>query len=130
MKHYEVVAAVIRRDDKFLCMQKGETKFVYTSFKFEFPGGKIEPGESPEEALERELLEEMDFVIRVDRKLVTVDHVYPDFSITMQAFLCEGVSPSFKMKEHVAFEWRSRDELMGLDWADADVEIVRAIEAL
>lgn len=128
MKHYEVVAAVILHDGKYLCMQKGKTKFDYTSFKFEFPGGKIEPGETPEDALKRELQEEMDYEIRVVKKIVTVNHVYHDFSITMQAFLCEGLSPTFRMKEHVAFEWKSREQLKELDWAAADVAIVRAID--
>ena len=129
MKHYNVVAAVICHEDKFLCMQKGMTKFEYTSYKFEFPGGKIEEGETPQQALKRELLEEMNYDIQVGEKLVTVEHSYPDFCITMTAFLCTAVSPKFVMNEHVAFKWMSSDELRELDWAAADVGIVNALLA-
>ena len=129
MKHYNVVAAVICHEDKFLCMQKGKTKFDYTSFKFEFPGGKIEPGETPQQALKRELMEEMNYEIEVGKELVTVTHTYPDFSITMTAFLCTAASPTFVMNEHVSFEWKKVENLKELDWAAADVGIVDAILA-
>ena len=89
MKHYNVVAAVVCHDGKYLCMQKGKTKFEYTSYKWEFPGGKIEPGETPQQALVRELMEEMEYLVEVGEELVTVNHEYPDFSITMTAFLCK-----------------------------------------
>ena len=127
MKQYNVVAAVICHEDKLLCMQKGRTKFEYTSYKFEFPGGKIEPGESPQDALKRELMEEMNYRIQVMKEIVTVEHTYPDFSITMRAFLCTAGSPTFVMNEHVAFEWKEVEELKELDWAAADVGIVDAI---
>ena len=129
MKHYKVVAAVICHNNRFLCMQKGKTKFDYTSFKFEFPGGKIEPGETPQKALKRELMEEMNYAIEVGPELVCVEHTYPDFSISLEAFLCTADSPTFLMKEHIASEWRSKEELEGLDWAAADVGIVKAIVA-
>jgi 8-oxo-dGTP diphosphatase len=87
MKHYNVVAAVVCHDGKYLCMQKGKTKFEYTSYKWEFPGGKIEPGETPQQALARELMEEMEYLVEVGEELVTVNHEYPDFSITMTAFV-------------------------------------------
>ena len=129
MKHYNVVAAVICHEGKYLCMQKGRTKFEYTSYKFEFPGGKIEPGETPQEALKRELMEEMNYEIEVGKKIITITHSYPDFSITMTAFLCTAHSPSFVMNEHVASKWRKVEELKELDWAAADVEIVNAIDS-
>ena len=127
MKHYNVVAAVICHDNKFLCMQKGKTKFEYTSFKFEFPGGKIELGETPQEALKRELMEEMNYQIEVGEELITIDHEYPDFCINMSAFLCTANSPTFIMNEHVAFEWRDISGLQELDWAAADIGIVNAL---
>ena len=130
MKHYNVVAAVISHNNQFLCMQKGKTKYHYTSYKFEFPGGKIEPGETPQEALQRELMEEMDYKINVGKQLVTVNHTYPDFSITLTAFLCTADNPTFHMNEHIAYEWRCKESLAGLDWAAADTGIVEAIQSL
>lgn len=129
MKHYNVVAAVVCHDGKYLCMQKGKTKFDYTSYKWEFPGGKIEPGETPQQALARELMEEMEYPVVVGEKLVTVNHEYPDFSITMTAFLCtpKGDANRFKRREHADSKWCSADELKGLNWAAADVGVVRIL---
>ena len=130
-KHYDVVAAVVCHDGKFLCMQKGKTKFEYTSYKWEFPGGKIEPGETPKAALARELMEEMDYPVEVGEWVVTVDHEYPDFSITMTAYLCKPKveADAFRRKEHVDSKWCGKEELKSLDWAAADVDIVKAILA-
>lgn len=108
-------------------MQKGQTKFPYTSYKFEFPGGKVEPGETSEEALLRELREEMDYQVTIVRPLVTVSHDYPDFSITMEAFLCQAESTDFKLKEHHDFRWLPVESLNALDWAAADTGIVQAL---
>lgn len=126
-KHYDVVAAVVCQDGKYLCMQKGKTKYDYTSYKWEFPGGKIEPGETPQAALARELMEEMDYPVEVGEEIVCVNHEYPDFSITLAAYLCKPLAGKFHLNEHVAFEWREKDKLAELDWAAADVDIVRAI---
>ena len=129
MKHYNVVAAVVCHDGKYLCMQKGKTKFEYTSYKWEFPGGKIEPGETPQQALARELMEEMEYPVEVGEELVTVNHEYPDFSITMTAFLCtsKGDANGFRRRKHADSKWCSKDELKGLDWAAADVGVVASI---
>ena len=126
MKHYEVVAAVIEYKDKILCMQRGEAKYDYTSYKFEFPGGKVEAGEEKYVALSRELREEMelDVVIGEEDYLLTVEHTYPDFAITMHAYLCKVDTPDFVMKEHISFKWLPVSELGSLDWAEADKPIV------
>ena len=121
--HYHVVAAIIQLDGKILCMQRGKTRFPYTSFKYEFPGGKVEPGETAEEALRREIHEEMDYDIHVERPFMTVTHEYPDFSITMETYLCSSISPDFTMREHHAFQWLSPTLLDTLDWAAADAPI-------
>jgi 8-oxo-dGTP diphosphatase len=127
MKHYQVVAAVICHDGKYLCMQKGKTKYEYTSYKYEFPGGKVEAGETDSQALSRELMEEMDYHIKVESHLVTVHHVYPDFEITMAAYLCSADSTSFTMKEHIGYKWLTADKLEFLDWAAADVDVVKVL---
>ncbi len=129
MKHYDVVAAVVVRpeDGKVLCVQRGATRFAYTAYKYEFPGGKIEPGETPQEALRRELLEEMDYDLSVGPPVATVEHVYPDFAITLQAFRCTPRAATFRLKEHQASRWLSLEELPALDWAAADIGIVSAL---
>ena len=126
MKHYEVVAAVIEYEEKILCMQRGKAKFEYVSYKYEFPGGKVEVGEENYTALERELKEEMDMNVSIgeDDYLLTVEHIYPDFAITMHAYLCKVGNPDFVMREHVDYKWLSVSELDTLEWAEADKPIV------
>ena len=87
-KHSRVVAAVIMRNDRYLCMQRCRSKYEYISERWEFPGGKVEDGESDHEALLREIREEMDWDVYVGRRIGTIDHEYPDFSITVAAYLC------------------------------------------
>jgi len=120
-----VVAAVIEHEGEILCMQKGLTRFDYTSSHWEFPGGKIEAGETPEEALHRELLEEMDYDVHVGEHLITVTHHYPDFSITMAVYRCVATDRDFSMREHAAFRWLAPSQLLGLDWCAADLPIAR-----
>ena len=130
MKHYEVVAAVIEYDSKILCMQRDKAKFDYVSYKFEFPGGKVEAGEENHDALARELYEEMDMNVNIiaENYLLTVDHTYPDFAITMHAYLCKVDKPDFVMREHISFKWLSVSELDTLDWAEADKPIVEFLK--
>lgn len=131
MKHYEVVAAVIEFEGKILCMQRNKGKFDYVSYKFEFPGGKVEAGEKNHIALERELREEMDMQVSISESdyLMTVDHTYPDFAITMHAYLCKVAKPDFVMKEHISFQWLPVSEMDKLDWAEADKPILEFLKA-
>ena len=127
MKSIVVVAAVIRFGGKYLCVQRGRTKFSYTSFRYEFPGGKVEKGESLQEALQREIMEEMDYTIEMGEKLLTVHHIYPDFEITMHAFLCHPIGEQYVLKEHIAAQWLFPGEMATLDWAEADKPVVKKI---
>lgn len=123
-KHYNVVAAVIEVDGKVLCMQRGVTRYPYTSHLWEFPGGKIEPGETPEQALHRELLEEMDLDVEVRELLATVTHDYPDFTITLAAYRCTAPTRHFLMREHAAFCWLEWADLPSLPWCAADARLI------
>ena len=124
MKHIEVVAAIIVHDGKILATQRG-----YGNYKgsWEFPGGKIEPGEAPESALVREIHEELDATIEVGPKLITVDYDYPEFAMTMQCFVCMLAS-GMKLLEHSDARWLGRDELDDVDWLAADEEVIAAIK--
>ncbi|MDO4384126.1 MAG: (deoxy)nucleoside triphosphate pyrophosphohydrolase [Eubacteriales bacterium] len=126
MKRIEVVAAIIIRDGKVFATQRG-----YGEFKdgWEFPGGKVEPGETGEEALMREIREELDAEIRVDRLLETVEYDYPKFHLTMHCFICELLSGKLVLKEHEAARWLSRDELNTVDWLPADVGVAEMLKA-
>ena len=129
MKELEVVAGIIIKDKQILCMQRNQSKYEYVSYKFEFPGGKIEPGETFREALKRELIEELDMVVEIDGNMpyISVTHEYPDFKILMHAFICHINSDIFVMHEHVDFKWLGKDELLTLDWAPADMPIVHKL---
>ena len=132
LKHYEVVAAVIEHNGQILCMQRNKGKYDYVSYKFEFPGGKVEVGEENHTALERELREEMDMDISIMESdyLMTVEHTYPDFAITMHTYLCKLAHPKFVMKEHVAAKWMVPQEMGKLDWAEPDKPIVERLQEL
>ena len=123
-KHYNVVAAVIETDGKVLCMQRGVPRYAYTSNRWEFPGGKIEPGETPQEALRRELLEEMNMTVEVHEQLATVEHEYPDFSITLTAYRCTVQTTEFTRLEHAASRWLPWADLPSLTWCEADERLI------
>lgn len=125
MKHLNVVAAVILNDNKYLCMQRNKSKYEYISYKYEFPGGKIEIGEDEISALKREIKEELEIEINVERKLTTVNHSYEDFSISMHCYICEPINIEIKLKEHINFQWLEKEKLESLDWAEADIPILK-----
>jgi len=129
MKHLDVVAGIICYGEEILCMKRPESKYEYISCKYEFPGGKIEHGESKVEALKRELIEEMEMKVQVDENdyYLTVDHIYPDFELTMHSYICKVDNKDFIMKEHKDFKWLKREELAELDWAMADVPIMEKL---
>lgn len=129
MKKIEVVAAILVHENKILCMQRGKGKYDYISYKYEFPGGKIDPGENPAQALMREIKEEMDLEIDVKDAdfFMTVEHSYPDFHITMHSFICKVENKNFVRKEHNDHCWLKQDELQKLDWAPADVPITERL---
>lgn len=127
MKSYNVVAAVIIKDLDILCTQRSKSKYDYISEKWEFPGGKIENGETEQNALVREIREELNLDIEVGRKIIVVEHSYPDFSITMHTFLCNTSNQNLILNEHLSFKWLPKHNLLNLDWAAADIPIVHRI---
>lgn len=129
MKHYEVTAAILIEGEEILCMQRNKGKFDYISYKFEFPGGKLEPNETLEQALSRELTEELDIKLLVtpDQFFMSVRHQYPDFSITLHSYLCPINNRTFTRKEHLSHIWLPPSKLYTLDWAPADLPIVKKL---
>jgi 8-oxo-dGTP diphosphatase len=127
MKIVTVVAAIIYNDDKILCVQRPKNKYSYISEKFEFPGGKIEEGETEVEALKREIQEELSLEIQIENKFLIVEHDYPDFRLIMHSYTCMVDSKDVILHEHIDLKWLSREELDILDWAAADVPIVNKI---
>mgnify|MGYP001623853630 FL=1 len=128
-KHLEVVGAVIVREGKVLAAKRGESKYPYVAHKYEFVGGKIEAGESPAQALVREVKEELRADIRVLRPFLTMEHEYPDFTITLHTFLCEFLS-GFSNTEHEALEWLPLGSLDAVQWAPADAPAVEKLKAM
>lgn len=126
MKTIEVVAAIIRKGDKIFATQRG-----YGDFKdwWEFPGGKMEPGETPEEALIREIREELDTEISVDNFLYTVDWDYPKFHLTMHCYMSSLLNEALHLNEHEAARWLGKDELHSVNWLPADEILLPMIVA-
>ena len=125
MKQIEVVAAIIRKDNKIFATQRG-----YGDWKdwWEFPGGKMEVGETPEEALVREIHEELSAEISVDEYLCTVEYDYPGFHLTMHCYLCSLVTEALHLNEHEAAKWLTKNELDSVKWLPADVIVVQTIK--
>lgn len=124
MKTVEVVAAIIKKDDRIFATQRG-----YGDWKdyWEFPGGKLEAGETREQALMREIREELDTEIRIDKYLTTLEWDYPAFHLTMHCYLCSLVTETLHLLEHEAARWLSKDELDSVHWLPADISLLPLI---
>ena len=127
MKAIEVVAAIIIKDGKVFATQRGYGQWLGW---WEFPGGKIESGECPQEALVREILEELDAEIEVGDLLETIEWDYPDFHLTMHCFICSLLSESLHLNEHEAATWLTKETLHSVKWLPADEVLLDRISVL
>ena len=125
MKKIRVVAAVIREGDRIFATQRG-----YGEYKdgWEFPGGKIEEGETPQQALRREIMEELDTEIEVGELIDTIEYDYPTFHLSMDCFWCALVNGNLTLKEHEAAKWLDHDSIDSVDWLPADITLIDQIK--
>lgn len=130
MKTIKVVAAVIRKEDAQGVKQILATQRGYGEWKggWEFPGGKVEAGEEPRQALEREIREELDAAIEVGECIDTVEYDYPNFHLSMDCFWCELCNGALTLKEHQDAKWLKKEELDSVDWLPADITLVDKIQ--
>ena len=126
MKTVEVVAAVIKKEDAIFATQRGYGDFAGG---WEFPGGKVEPGETPEQAIVREIQEELETTVAVDGFLTTVDYDYPTFHLTMHCYVCHVSEGRLHLLEHSAAKWLTLNAIDSVEWLPADVAVVEAIRA-
>ena len=124
MKHIHVACAIINNRGKVLCAQRSESMSL--PLKWEFPGGKIDQGESPEECLRRELVEEMGIAVRVGKSLPLSTHHYPTFTVTLYPFICLIESGDIILSEHADIAWLPPEQLSTLDWAEADLPVIKS----
>ena len=125
MTHIEVVAAIIIKDNRLFATQRG-----YGEWKdwWEFPGGKIEEGEAPKDALKREIREELATEIEIGNLITTVEYDYPKFHLTMHCYLCSIIGGQLSLLEHEDARWLTMEELDSVKWLPADVEVLKALQ--
>lgn len=122
MKVVKVIAGLIFNDKgEVLCTQRSKGKYDYISYKWEFPGGKIEQGESDFEALSRELKEELEIEVEIGEKFYQVEHTYEDFHISMPIYKCKLISNTLQLVVHESIKWLHPSLMLSLDWAGADI---------
>lgn len=128
MKLITTVAGVIyNKKGEILCTKRDAGKYEYVSFKWEFPGGKMEQGENDQQTLSRELMEELEIKVEIGDKFYQVEHDYPDFHLSMALYNCKMLSKDIKMNVHKEIKWLAPQDLMMLDWASADLPVAEAI---
>lgn len=125
MKKIEVVAAIIQREGAYFATQRGYGEF---EGMWEFPGGKIEPSETPEDALKREIQEELGIEITIDKFLCTTEYDYPLFHLTMHCYLCSVKSGDIELREHMSARWLTAELLDSVEWLPADKEVIEKIK--
>lgn len=127
MKTIEVVAAIIKHDNRIFATRRGYGEFENM---WEFPGGKIEIGETREEALIREIKEELELDINVSKYITTVEYDYPNFHLTMHCFMCDVYGGEMQLNAHNAVKWVTLEELNELNWVPADILVVEKLKEL
>ena len=126
MKKIEVVAAILHRDGAYFATQRGYGEF---EGMWEFPGGKIEPGESSEDALKREIQEELGIDITIDKFLCTTEYDYPSFHLTMHCYICSIEAGEIVLREHKSARWLTTETLNNVEWLPADKELLEKLRA-
>lgn len=127
MKTIKVVAAIIKNKDKIMIAQRLKGDFAG---QWEFPGGKIEAGETAEEALKREIMEEMELSIKVNEYLITAEYDYPTFHLSMDCFMCSLENEEIHLHDHAAIKWIPLNgDIKNINWVPADVQVIEAIQA-
>lgn len=125
MKEIKVVAAIIQKENKILATKRGYGEFINM---WEFPGGKIEPGETKEQALFREIKEELNIEINVDKFAIDIEYQYPNFYLFMSCFMCSIKEGSIELLEHNDGKWITKEELNTLNWLPADIDAVNYLK--
>lgn len=125
-KHIEVVAGVIVKDGKIFCAKRGNQGEL--AKKWEFPGGKVEQGETLQQSLYRELKEELRIEVEVKDFILTVNHEYETFKLTLHGFYCDIIKGEIALTEHLDSKWLNKDELESLDWAAADIPFLKILQ--
>ena len=125
MKEIKVVAAIIQKENKILATKRGYSEFINM---WEFPGGKIESGETKEQALVREIKEELNIEISVDKFAIDIEYQYPNFYLFMSCFMCSIKEGSIEFLEHNDGKWITKEELNTLNWLPADIDAVNYLK--
>lgn len=123
----QVVGAIIVKDGRILAVKRGENKNKAVAYKYEFPGGKIEQGETPQQALKRELIEEMNYDIEVGEEFMSVTYEYDDVFVNLHTYICKPLSDTYTLNEHIDEKWLLPNELFSVEWAPADVSILKKL---